>query len=138
MILFIDTNILLDVIFNRQPFLDDAKKIFSMVSKEDTEGFIANISVLNAHYIVSGHLNRKKADKAVALILELFELVQADDHVLRCALNSGLKDFEDAVQYFCAVKCDADYIITRNIKDFPLNDIPVLTPDEFLRISTFD
>jgi len=132
--LFIDTNILLDVILNRQPFLDDAMKIFSMVSRGKIKGYIATISFLNAHYIVSAHLNRKKADKAVSLMLELFKSVQADDHVLRCALDSDLKDFEDAVQYFCAVKCKAGYIITRNIKDFPHNDIPVLTPDEFLRI----
>ena len=130
--LFIDTNILLDVLHSRQPFVQDSSSIWSLVEREQVEGFISAISFNNVYYIVRRTLGNKTAYNAMAIMRDMFRIVNLDERILNKAIDNKFNDFEDAIQFFSAIHAGVDYIITRNIKDFPKEDIPVLMPEALL------
>eukprot|EP00831_Metopus_contortus_P023818 TRINITY_DN20930_c0_g2_i1.p1 TRINITY_DN20930_c0_g2~~TRINITY_DN20930_c0_g2_i1.p1 ORF type:complete len:141 (+),score=18.65 TRINITY_DN20930_c0_g2_i1:177-599(+) len=133
--IFVDTNILLDVLLYREPFVENAAKIWSMCEKDVVEGYVSSISFNNAHYLIGRIENRLKADKAIRITLDTFRAVPLDERLIRKALDANFHDYEDAIQYFSALQSSADFIITRNVKDFPKqSDIPVLTPEDFIAL----
>jgi predicted nucleic acid-binding protein len=132
--IFIDTNIILDVIAERHPFYDASASIISLFEKDQAEGFVSAMSFNNTHYILRKKSGKNKALKAMRTLLDTFSVVSLDEKILSRTIDSGFNDFEDGIQFFSAMRCNADYLITRNIKDFPHQDIPVLTPEEFLAL----
>lgn len=132
--IFVDTNILIDVFSKRQPFFDASATILSMLEKDTTSGVLSAISINNAYYIISKYQGKNKAKKAVRTLLDIFEVITLDYKTLSKSIDSNIKDFEDGIQFFSAISCNADYIITRNTKDLPRDDIPILTPEEFLQL----
>jgi len=134
MTIFIDTNVILDVLLNRKDVVEESSSIWALCERNIVKGYISAISFNNTHYIINKVHSRKKADQAVRTMLETFEAVSLDKQILNKANDAGFKDFEDAIQYFSAIHCDADYLLTRNVKDFPQKDFPVLEPSEFLAL----
>jgi predicted nucleic acid-binding protein len=132
--IFIDTNILLDVLRNRHPFAKDSLSIWSLVECGRMEGYISAISFNNAHYILSRAFDNKTADDAMRIMRDTFRIIPLDERVLNKAIDNKFKDFEDAIQFFSAIHADVDYIITRNVKDFSCQDISALTPEAFLAL----
>lgn len=131
--LFLDTNILLDYLAQRQPFLMDAERIFELADKGDVSLFGSSLSFSTIFYVL------RKLQTQVQLFQTLTDLTQSimitgvDEKVVVDALASDFKDLEDAIQYFSAASFGGvDAIITRNPKDFPKPIIPVFTPSEFL------
>ena len=130
---FLDTNVLLDVITQRAPFYAESALIWSLVEQRKLRGLVSATSFTNVYYIVRRLKDRRTADRAVRLLRDLFMPVACDEQVLDQAIGARFEDFEDAIQYFSAVRAGASYLITRDQGHFP--EVPhllVLSPAEFL------
>lgn len=132
--IFIDTNILLDVLRAREPFLKNSLAIWALVEREKFEGYISAISFNNTYYVLRAAVGNAKAYEAMRILRDTFRVVALDERIMNKAIDADFKDFEDAIQFFSAIHANANYIVTRNVKDFSRNDIPVLTPEAFLSI----
>lgn len=130
--LFLDTNIILDLLANRLPFYNEAAKLFSLADKKKVKLSISSLCLADAHYI----LIRQNPEMEVRSILRTFKVLvnvlPLDDKITDLALNSEFRDFKDAIQYYTAIENDQDVIITRNQQDFKASKIPVMTAGEFL------
>ncbi len=130
-----DTNVMLDILLEREKFFESAARLWLMVENKEIFGIVSPLSMTTLEFILSRNIDEKTAKKALLTIAGIFEICDVSANAATLALNSKLKDFEDAVQYYSALEAKADFIITRNIKDFPskkAREIEVLTPDEFL------
>lgn len=132
--LFLDTNIMIDLLSERQPFYAEAARIFSLADKKEIELSVSALSFATTNYIL---LQSKKSDEAKQILRKLKLIVKVlglDDKVVELALNdSDFKDFEDGLQYYTALEHGLDAIITRNLKDFKKSRIPVMTADQYLQ-----
>ncbi len=132
--LFIDTNILLDVFLNREAFVEAAAAVFADCESGKIKGSVSAVSLNNLHYILARHIGKNKALEAVRIVLNLFAVVPLDDRLLRLAADLAHKDFEDAIQLHSAVQAGADCIVTRDVSHFPKNELPILTPSDYLEM----
>jgi predicted nucleic acid-binding protein len=130
--LFVDTNLLLDVLAEREPFYGSAARVWSLCETGVCEGFVSAISFNNIFYIVRRARNATVAHRALILMRDVFNNVAPDQQILNQAIDSDISDFEDAIQFFSAQRAGADYLLTRNATDFPKTELPILAPDEFL------
>ena len=129
-----DTNIVLDVLLDREPFSAIAADLFSRVELEEVEGFIGATTVTTIHYLACKVMGRKEALKAVGRLLTLFEVAPVNRLVLRRALDSGMPDYEDAVLQESARLIAAQAIVTRDKKGFRKSVIPPFDPGEMYKI----
>jgi predicted nucleic acid-binding protein len=127
-----DTNIILDVLLDRKPFSEHASYLMSKVERSEINGFLCATTVTTIHYLLSKNLDKKNAITSINSIIALFEIASVNRLVIENALKSKFSDFEDSVLHESARHAGAEYIITRNIKDFKNTKIPVFTPTEFL------
>jgi predicted nucleic acid-binding protein len=131
---FLDTNIILDLLAERVPFYTEAAELFSLADKKKIKLFISAISLANTYYILS----KQNSDNEVRSILRKFKVLvtvlEINDKISDLALNSDFKDFEDAIQYFTALENDLEVIITRNQSDFKGSTIPVLNAGELIKM----
>lgn len=130
--LFIDTNILLDVFLERHPHYVNSAQIWGIAESRRAEVFISAISFNNIHYIVRKHNGREYAQRAVEVLNANFAIVPLVQDIIGKAIMAKLPDFEDSIQLFSALSVGAECIVTRNIKDYPPDVIPVLSPETFL------
>ncbi|MBU0695368.1 MAG: PIN domain-containing protein [Bacteroidetes bacterium] len=133
--IFIDTNIILDLLANRKDFYLEAQQLFTLADHKEVELYTSSLSIVNTHYILSQKLKQNEINKTLRQFKLLVSVLNIDDKIIDLALNSDFKDFEDAVQYECAIQNQMDIIITRNLKDFKLSKIPILSAKDYL--STF-
>lgn len=130
---FIDTNIIIDFISLREPFGANAAKIFNFADMKNISLYTSSNAILTAHYVLRKIFSEEEVREAMDEILELLNILSTDKIVLKNALKSEHKDFEDAVQIFSAYQIsNLDGIITRDKKDFKKSNIPVFSPDEVL------
>ena len=127
--IYLDTNIYLNSILNRDKEI--SKKILSFLAGVGVELYLNDISIVNIHYIIRKSLERESVIEELRTIQKENNLVSVDEEIIENSLDSEFKDFEDAVQYFCAKQIDAELIITDNIKDFKLSDIRVISAKDF-------
>lgn len=127
--IYIDTNIFINSILNRDN--DLSQNILSFLDSSNTNLYLNDISILNIHYVIKRHIDKDAIKDELNSIIQQCTLIPADINIIENALNSDFKDFEDAVQYFCAKKIWADLILTDNIRDFVSSDIRVMTAQEF-------
>lgn len=131
-----DTNVILDVMLDRQPFSDDAAQLISMVEGSEMQGFVCATTVTTIHYLMAKSLGARAAIKHIRLLLSLFEIAPVNRVVVENALECNFSDYEDAVIVESAQHAGVEYIITRNIKDFKKSAIPVFTPLDFIQVLT--
>lgn len=131
--ILIDANIFLDVILIRQPHYEDSAKVWSLVSEKKMTGFISAISINNLHYILLKQRDLKSVGKLIDQLLVEFDVIPLTDQVIREARKIEEKDFEDMIQFVSAGRSSCDYIVTRNVKDFPKKDIVSIEPVNFLK-----
>ncbi len=131
---FVDTNVLLDVLAAREPFYKEAFQIWSLAEQGRVRGLISAISFNNLYYVVRKLAGAQKATRALRMLRDTFTAVPLDEQTLMQAIDAGLKDFEDAIQFFSALKADAACLITRNPGDYPDGQLPIQTPGEFLAL----
>lgn len=133
MILFIDSDVLLDSILIRMPHFNSSIELIEL-GKGDNYSLCTSVhSLLNIHYAVKKALNEKIARQSVSVLTKKLDIIKEHISTVQQAVDSAFFDFEDAVQYYAAVGANADIIITRNIKDYKQSTIPVLTAEQFLR-----
>jgi len=133
-----DTNIILDVLLNRAPFVELSANLVSSVENKKIEGFLCATTVTTLDYLISKETNRNKARVEVRKLLSIFNISEVNLKVLELSLNSEFKDFEDAVQYYSGECCSVDGLVTRNIKDYKQAKLPIYTPDELWGIISID
>ena len=128
---FLDTNILVDLISDRKPFSKHAIEIFKSAEERKMQLFTSSHSIATAHYLLKKYVDEKELRGILSNLLEFLDVIPVDIDVLKKGLRSIHKDFEDAIQILCASSITGiDYIVTRNTKDFKTSEIAVLTPDE--------
>lgn len=129
--IFVDANIVLDLLQKREEFYEEAQELFTLADKDIVKLYVSALTLANVHYLLYKHL-KMEARKVVSKFKVLVEVLAVDDKIINLALVSDLKDFEDATQYYTAIENGMDIIITRHKKDFKKLDLPILTAREFL------
>ncbi len=127
-----DTNIILDVLLDREPFSNQASLLLSKVEQSEIIGFICATTVTTIHYIIRKALGLEAASHHIQSLLSLFVIAPVNRVVLENAAASKFEDFEDAVLHEAACHAGAKYIVTRNIVDFKKSRLPVFEPNEFI------
>ena len=130
--LFFDTNIMLDLLGERDPFYLSAAKIATLADKGEVKIIVSAHSYGTISYFLSKYYGPKKTKDKLRKFKVISEICELNSLLIDKGLNSDFSDFEDSLQYYSALKADCDIIITRNGKDFKKSQIPVMTPDEFL------
>jgi predicted nucleic acid-binding protein len=129
--IFVDTNILVDLIADRKPFSKFAIEIFNKAEEKKVKLYTSSHSIATTHYLLKKHINEKELREVLYNILDYLTIIPIDTDTLKKGLKSKHKDFEDALQIISAYSVEKiDCIVTRNTKDFRGSEIPVLTPDE--------
>ena len=133
MVLLIDTNVLLDVLQERVPHFEASFRVWGLCEyDESVTGCISCISPLNIAYVMRKELTPERMQEMFMNLAFTFRFVDLKLSDLEKAANMKWPDFEDAVQTATASRINADYIITRNTKDFQNSPLPVITPEEYL------
>ena len=127
-----DTNVILDVLLDREPFSEDASILLSMVEQSEIMGFVCATTITTIHYLATKSLGPKSASRHIQSLLALFVIAPVNRVVLEEAFKAKFKDFEDAVLHEAALHAGAEYIVTRNISDFKKTKLPVYEPGELL------
>ena len=127
-----DTNVVLDVLLNREPHAEPAARLLSLVDTGELEGVICATTVTTVHYVACRARDDATARRCVEQVLHLFDVACVDRPVLLSALRLDFVDFEDAVLHEAALAAGATAIVTRNAKDFAGASLPVFDPSELL------
>lgn len=125
-----DTNVVLDLLLDREPFSLDAAKCLSMVESGEIEGWLCASTVTTLHYLIRKSVGAGNAFDSISLLLSLFEIAPVSKTVLESALGLPFKDFEDAVLHEAARYSNVDMIVTRNTTDFKNSSVPVQLPGD--------
>jgi len=129
-----DTNVILDVLLNRKPFVELSANLVSSVENKTIEGYLCATTITTLDYLISKSRNRETAKIEIQKLLTLFQIADVNSTVLTMAINSGFTDFEDAVQYFSGKCSNIDGLVSRNTKDYKKAVLPIYTPDELWSI----
>ena len=130
--LLIDANILLDVLAKREGHFKDSLLIWKLCEAGYTSGTVSALSVADIVYVLRKTLNAEKTEELVKKLRMIFEFADLSGQELVSAASLRWSDCEDAVQYVTAKRIGADFIISRNVRDFTGSGIPAFTPEEFL------
>lgn len=130
--IFIDTDIILDILAKREPFYNPAAQLFTLIDEKKVDAYTTPVVFSNLFYILSKFRSRNFAYSSLRKLRLLLTIIQVDEKVIDLALNSEFKDFEDSIQYYSAKFQNLEFIITRNVKDFVSKDLTVLTAEDFI------
>jgi len=130
--LFIDSDVLLDLLLDRKPFSEDIATLIEKSIETEVKLCTSLLSIANMHYIIGRLENKKKADLKIQKVLKIVSIENLGQSVIDKASKSKFKDFEDSIQNFCAVEAEHEIIITRNTKDYKESELSILTPREYL------
>jgi predicted nucleic acid-binding protein len=131
-VVLIDINILMDVLQKREPFYGTSAGLLAAVETGQVQGWVAAHSLTRLFYLVQKGRSSAEARVTITNLLQFINIAPVDQSTIEQALNLEIRDFEDAVQMVSAMQCKADFLITRNVKDFQPALLPVLTPVDFL------
>lgn len=127
---FLDTNVIVDLIINREPFVKEAEEIFALKDSYNYDVIVSALTIANLAYVID-RLN-KKPHESLAGLLPLVKIIDLTSSIIEKTIVSIFKDFEDGLKHSSALVAKADVIVTRNEKDFKHSLIPVMSPQEFL------
>jgi len=130
----VDTNVVLDVLLDREPHVAASAEILSRVESGSVSGWLCATTITTLSYLLTKAAGSKKALADIHQLLSLFEIAPVNRPVLEAALALGFDDFEDGVLHEAARQIDAHAIVTRNVGDFERADLPVYTPEELVEI----
>ncbi len=130
--LLIDANILLDVLQNREPHVQTSSVVWKLCETEKAKGYVSALTFANLVYIMRKEMNPKKIEETLHALSLIFEFVDFSVSDLSHAAELNWDDFEDAVQSVTAERVHADYIITRNVRDFSRSKVAALTPSQLI------
>lgn len=130
--IFLDTNMILDLLGERDPFYASIAKIATLADQKKITLVVSPLSFTTVDYVLSKYEPSDSVLKKLRMFKILCEVCAVDEETIEKGLNSGFSDFEDAVQYFTALQANCSIIITRNGKDFKSSTLPVMTAEEYL------
>ena len=132
--IFVDTNILLDLLFQRRGFFLDAKRLLNYSKSSSIDIFISAISINTIYYLLQKKFTKEHSKHLLEYIYDITDILPFDENIIFLAHQSSFKDLEDGFQYFTAKEHHIPFLITRNIKDFTVDDLSILSPQQFLEI----
>lgn len=133
--ILIDTDVILDFFFDREPFSENAAKILSLCESKEIIGFVTPVIISNVYYLLRQTAKHEKVIEKLKMLISITEILVINKDSILQALNSEFKDFEDALQNYSAeLNKEIDIIVTRNIKDYKNSSLGVMTPDNYLKI----
>lgn len=133
--ILVDTNVLLDELTGRQPYFDHADHILELCADKKVHGYMAAHSIPNMFYILRKDMSEDTRREVLLNLCEILTVEGVDSSKIIAALkNVEFRDLEDCIQERCAVSTKADYIVTRNIKDFDHAAVPAILPEQFLKL----
>lgn len=129
----VDTNVILDVLCNRKEFVADSLRVFQCCETQRITGYISALSIPNIVYIMRKELDPERIKEILHTLTLVFSVVELRESDLLKAAELPFGDYEDAIQCVCAARVRADYIVTRNEKDFTNSAIPAISPTNMLK-----
>jgi predicted nucleic acid-binding protein len=130
---FVDTEIVLDLLSNREPFYIHAAYLFSEADKNKIKIFVSSLSFSNLNYLLSRQYSADQARKKLLKFKTLVTVLAVTDKIVELALASNFKDFEDGMQYYTAIENNIKTLLTRNLKDYKFAEISIMTAEQFLK-----
>jgi predicted nucleic acid-binding protein len=134
--LLLDINVILDIVLRRKPWSIEGAQLLTAVEAGQAEGYIAAHTLTTIYYYVAKNVGRRPAVTVVTDLLRTVQVVPVGGADFLQALVLGLDDFEDAVQTVAALQIGADYLITRNARDFNEEVVEIRTAAEVLGLLT--
>lgn len=131
--LFLDTNVVLDLLGEREPFYTAAAKIATLADTGKIQIIVSALSYATVFYILSKFEDKEQVKEKIRKFKVIAETSDLSDKTIDKGLASKFTDFEDTLQYYSSLKSNCNMLITKNVKDFKTADILVLTPDEYLK-----
>ena len=131
---FIDGDVILDLLLKREKFYKEAARLFTLIEKGKIAAYTSPLVIANIYYIITRLENKKSAFEKIKLLRTLLRLLELNVKMIDMALAKPYGDFEDSIQYHCALYHGIQNIITRNIKDYPEKEINILEPAEYILI----
>jgi len=131
---FIDTDVCLDLLSGRKPFNNAAEILFSLADIGKIKIYVSSLSFANIDYVLRSRYSTAHSRKIIGQFKTIVNVLSVDSKTIDLAVASDFNDFEDAIQYYCAIENNLTTIVTRNIKDYKKATIKVLTPDTFIAI----
>ena len=134
MIVLFDTCVVLDYLMNREPFSNDSADLIELVARREIEGFLSVKTLMDIHYILKKYYHDETKTRELLLKLtEIFEIIDSLSYCCLKSLNSNISDFEDAMMSETGIIMEADYIVTRNVKDYKRSKINIITPSKLVK-----
>jgi predicted nucleic acid-binding protein len=130
---FVDSDVILDFALTREPFFEQSKKMLAFIQNKWALGFSSSNIIANVHYVLRKAKNDADARGFLSDLLTFIRVLPPTHRIVRDALVSDFGEFEDAMQYYTALKKRCHCIITRNVRHYQKSQIQVLTPTEFLQ-----
>jgi predicted nucleic acid-binding protein len=130
---FVDTDIILDLLGNREPFYIYSASLFSAADRNEIQICVSSLAFANLNYILSRQFSAVQERKKLQIFKTLVTVLPVTDKVIELALSSEFKDFEDAIQYFTAIENRVKILLTRNLKDYRIAEISIMTAEQFLK-----
>jgi predicted nucleic acid-binding protein len=131
--IFVDTDIILDLLGNRHPFYDYSASLFSEADKDNVKLCVSSLSFSNLNYLLSRQYSGPQARKILQKFKTLVSVLAVTDKIVDLALSSDFQDFEDGLQYFTAIENGIRILLTRNLKDYKTANISIMTAEQFLK-----
>jgi predicted nucleic acid-binding protein len=133
--IFIDTDVIIDFLIDREPHSREAAIIFTRIEQKKLKGYVSSLTFSNLYYVLRKIESHNKVIAKLDSISRLLTILKVDQQTIKYAIASGFPDFEDSIQYNCALDYKKiDVLITRNIKDYKDSEIPVMTPADYLKM----
>jgi predicted nucleic acid-binding protein len=132
--LFIDTDVIIDFLIDRKPHSREAAIIFTLIEQKKLKGYVSSLTFSNLYYVLKKIESHNKVISKLDSISKMLTILKVDQQTIKDAIASGFSDFEDSIQYSCALDYKKiDVLITRNTKDYKNSEIPVMTPADYLK-----
>jgi len=131
---FVDTDIIYDLLAKRDPHYQAAAKLFTLSDEEKIQISISALSIANIHYLISKQLSSIQAKQILRKFRILVHIVTLNEKIIDLALNSESNDFENAIQYYCAIENECDILLTRNLRDYKKSQITVMTAQDYINL----
>ncbi|MBE9011242.1 PIN domain-containing protein [Pseudanabaenaceae cyanobacterium LEGE 13415] len=129
-----DSDVLLDVLAQRQPFMVASAQALNLATQPQVQGYVSGHGVTNIFYILRRQVGSNTARSLLSRLLQHLQVASVTDGVIRAALQNPITDFEDAVTSEAASAAGIEIIVTRNLSDFSASSIPAVSPEEFLAL----
>ncbi|WP_396184570.1 type II toxin-antitoxin system VapC family toxin [Flavobacterium sp.] len=131
--IFLDTNVLMDILANRQPFYKSSAEIYKLGLRKKVVLFTSSNTISTLHYLLKKFTTEENIRQSLDEVTTVLSIIPIDINIIKKSLKSNHKDFEDAIQIVSAQSINnMDCIVTRDLKDYKFAEIAVLTPDDFL------